>query len=191
MANLKKIGIYIQVNDLYRRAPGAPPFREKPLDLVIRSVSPKEISLLTPLENKDDRVFLIRLEDYGDECRGIFFEGEPIGYVWLSDSVMRIPELEYQRPLAPNEVYMYDVFIGEGWRNRGFYSIFLGDLFGRLFPLGKSVYTSVEITNRRAHQANVKMGFRKIGKGYRIKLGNRCIRSSISISQTGTDEIPN
>jgi GNAT superfamily N-acetyltransferase len=178
LANLKKLGIYIQVNRFYRCDSISHSPRKKPEDITIRSLGTESIPLLIPLEGKEGQVFHTRLKDYGDECRGIFRGDDLAGYVWLSDLVMRIPELEFERPLRADEVYMYDVFIGKNWRNRGLYSLFLDDLLQSLLPAGKTVYTSVEITNYRARRANTRMGFARTGRGILTKIGRwRCWRS--------------
>ncbi len=178
LSNLKKAGIYIQINRLYRSGNYSHSPRQKPAGFTVRSLGPESIPLLIPLEGKEGQVFHTRLKDYGDECRGIFRGDDLAGYVWLSDLVMRIPELEFERPLRADEVYMYDVFIGKNWRNRGLYSLFLDDLLRSLLPAGKTVYTSVEITNYRARRANTRMGFARTGRGILTKIGRwRCWRS--------------
>ncbi len=179
LSNLKKAGIYIQINDFYRCDSYPTVTQEIPEGFFVRSVVKEEIPRLVPLEGKNEEVFLTRLEEYNDECRGIFLGDSLAGYVWLSDSVIRIPELEYERPLAENEIYMYDVFIGEDWRGQKLYSLFLTDLIQDLVPAGKTILTSVEFTNYRARKADQKMGFNRSGRGFLIKLGGLWEWSSI------------
>jgi len=188
--NLREFGIYIQVNNLYScdRLTLAPPQELK--DFEVRSISAGSVSLLLPIENKEPKVFITRLQEYGDECRGVFYAHQLIGYAWLSTSVMRIPELEYERPLKKNEVYLYDVIIRKEWRHRGFYGLFLSQLFQELIPSGIIIYTSVEITNYKSKQSHTRSGFRKTGRGVFIKIGRAFKHRSVKLNSPSGKKLP-
>ncbi len=121
---------------------------------------PERVGELLSIENKPAETFLRRWEEYGDECRGIFYRDQLVGYAWISSRIMRVPELDYRRALQENELYLYNTIIKKNWRKRGFYALFLGRLIREVSSQGKIIYVSSDFTNYPAIQAHLRSGFR-------------------------------
>jgi hypothetical protein len=169
---LKIIGIHIQANDFFVSPTS---YSQLPLrlpGLSFRPVKDDEIDILTSIEGKDTLVFRERIEDWGDECRGLFFQKRLVGYAWLSKTKMRVPEIGYERRLKANEIYLYNGVIEKELRTWGFFGIFLMHLVREAGTNGSIIINTVEFTNNKSKQTFLKMGFRKTGTYTYVTLWN-------------------
>lgn len=194
LINMEKIGVSLQIKELV--ITGVPVRKTiTPLpDFFIRRIELSEVSLLTPFEDKDTTVFERRIKEYGDDCMGLFFRGDMVGYGWISRTMMRIPELEYERPLKENEIYLYDGVIRKDMRRKGFWLSFLEWLVQETTRNNQTILGYIDITNYKSKKVHFDMGFQSAGTVALLKLGNlwkhRFIKSIPGITNPMTYTTP-
>lgn len=172
LALMKALGIYIHITDIFCCETEQPLVSPPPEDLLIRALDSAEISLITPLEDKDEIKLGQRLQEWGDECRGIFLRGEIAGYAWISQHKIRIPEVSYEKCLNNDEVYLYDVFIRKDRRNQGLWTFFLRDLIREVLLQGRKLVSAADLTNPRARRIKLRNGFKTIERIILIRVGD-------------------
>ena len=168
---LKMVGIYIHITELFSCDSDQHTKLVCPTGLVIRTVDSSEISLITSIENKAEEKLKERMLEWRDECRGIFLRGELAGYAWIAREKIRIPEVAFEKNLRGDEIYLYDVFIREEFRNQGLWVYFLRELIREVVLHGGRLISAADLTNQTAREIKLKNGLSKIERVTLIQIG--------------------
>ncbi len=168
---LKKIGIYIQANHFYASSPKSPPRIPSVPEFMFRTITIDEVDILTSVDGKDGEIFRQRISEYEDECNGMYFKNQLVGYAWLARKRMRMPEIRFERSLRNNEIYAYDGVINPNLgRIGGFIRIYLLHLLKEAASSGGTLISTTSFTNRKVTRLLFRLGYSYIGTCIYINL---------------------
>lgn len=168
---LRKIGIFICIKEWYICNPSSwcpPP--DVP-GVSSHLMSPRDVSSLAKIDGKDPSVFLSRFQNNKDQCVGIFYNETLAGYVWYSQTQMRIPELEYEHPLKQNEQFSYDGVIQPAFRGRYLFKPLINHSTRIAVMDKRTIIGVIDLTNYKSRRVHTKLGYFKIGSSVFLKFG--------------------
>lgn len=128
-----------------------------PSDALIRPATPADAAAVA---DAFPRVpFDKRLED-GDSAFLAFVDGRLAHQSWISSSNAFIPQVRYDRRLAPDEIYFYDCVTLDSHRGRGLYPATLAAAARAFLGIGRTrAVLGVLTTNQASLRGVKKAGF--------------------------------
>lgn len=90
---------------------------------VINSTDDKWLHILC--DSYPDKEFRARLFPHCHECLIVTLHGNLVAYAWITTSFCHLSEIEFDLPVAPGQLFIYDCFVHPGNRGRGIYSALL------------------------------------------------------------------
>ncbi|MBI2920300.1 MAG: hypothetical protein HYY18_04370 [Planctomycetes bacterium] len=129
-----------------------------PTDASIRPATPADEEAVVAAFPK---VLFARRFSEGDAAFLAFVAGRLVHQTWLSTRHAFIPQVEFDRLLAPDEIYFYDCVTLPEWRGRGLYPATLAHAARALQPSGRTrAVLGVLSTNEPSVHGVEKAGFR-------------------------------
>ncbi len=147
---------------LARSLEGAMPTAH-PIDgLTLKEIQSGDLGLFTGMKNPSDLLWYESLLAKGRSCIAARLDDELAAYGWFTSQVEPAVERTYV-PLAPGDVFIFDLFTRPEFRRRGIQSAVLG----RILALGREKgYTRalslVRVNNAPSLNLHTKLGFQTI-----------------------------
>jgi len=154
---------------------------ERPLSEPVSNISPRvpvtvrvladsEIGAYTALRPQQDPAQIRRRLDGGHWCFAVWNDQRIIHVAWAAVQHVKIEYLAWEMELAPDQVYVYDIFTAPAFRRSGAASIRSVEMMRYFRELGyQRLLGAVSPEDRSAFRQNV--GYRRIGVIGYIALG--------------------
>lgn len=112
-----------------------------------------------------EKDFAPRWREFGTQSFVAVAGGAIAGFAWVGRYRLRIAEINYQYPLASDELFIYDCFVAPAFRGQGIYPAMIGAILEESRGAGlKRALIAVTSVNRASIRGILKAGFTEFNR---------------------------